>query len=307
MDIANNTSLLQPFTMYEPLQDIYAETAFYRQFAKHAHHHDYYQCMVITKGSCVHSMEDRKTLLQVHDAFILPPKISHVMEHPSANLEFYQLAIKESYFQNLVKSQSMLNSRHIKAISEQGIIQNRVSFHISLPPAEFHSVLSLMDCLKLELSLGDALNTSIIDNVTSSIFLIFNRVLGNMEDLQNKEIPHAQKYKNDSIETVLQFIDLNYARPLSAEILAKQSSMSRSMFFENFYRVVGQTPHRYITEKRIAAAKQLLLDTYMSESEISSCVGFRDLSTFHRNFIKICGCTPGQFRSRTKENASHEL
>lgn len=307
IDIKNGTLKEEPFSMYGSCRDVYAETAYYRHFSKHIHYHDYYQCMLINKGSCVHCVDSRRTLLQVHDAFILPPGIPHIMECPSPNLEFYQLAIKESYFQKLIKNPSLLNSYHIRSIVEQGEIQDHLSFHISLVPHEFHSVLSLMDCLKLELSVGDNLSDVIIENVICSILLIFNRVLMNMEALQNKKVDHLQKDRIDTINTILQYIDLNYSKPLTVEILAKQTSMSRTIFYENFCRLVGQSPHRYITEKRITAAKQLLQDTYMVESEIASCVGFRDLSTFHRNFIKICGCTPGQFRSQTKKSSSWEL
>lgn len=306
--MSDNKSIVQPFTMYGSSRNIYAETAFYRQFSKDIHCHDYYQCMIITKGSCVQRVDHQKTLLQVHDAFILPPNIPHVMDSPSNNLEFYQLAIQETFFHKLLRSQSMLKSRHIKAITEEGIIQNRLRFHISLTPVEYQSILSLMDCLILELSSPeDQHESSIVENITTSILMMFDRVLMNMDDLQKGHLDHLEKFRSDTIESILQYIDLNYAKPLKTEELAKQCSMSRSAFFENFYRVVGQSPHQYIVEKRISAAKQLLLDTYMTEAAIAACIGFRDLSTFHRNFVKICHCTPGQFRFRTKANASCEL
>lgn len=299
-------SVEQPFVMFEAHRDIYAETAMYRQFSGEIHHHDYYQCMVITQGICLHKVDDQEVVLQKHDAFILPPGISHIMYHPSENLEFYHLAVREPFFKKFLELPSMLNTRYMFETSGEGNTLKQLQQIVSLEPTDFHMVLSLLDCLILELSRMQDLSSAVVENVTETILLIFTRVLMR-QDYLKADAKNAQEKRINDISKCIRYIDLNYAKPISIELLAKQTALSRSAFYDSFCKLVGQSPHNYIVSKRIAAAQLLLIDTRMSISEVSCCVGFRDLATFHRNFSEICGCSPGQFRERAKKDACHMI
>lgn len=58
----------------------------------------------------------------------------------------------------------------------------------------------------------------------------------------------------------------------------------------------GTTPHRYLLQQRIEAAKQLLRRTGGSISEIGLDLGFADQCHFTRTFRRLTGTTPQRFK-----------
>lgn len=65
-----------------------------------------------------------------------------------------------------------------------------------------------------------------------------------------------------------------------------------------FYAQIGQTPHEYLNNLRIKAAKKLLSSRNRSNysiSEISAMVGFSDPCYFSRVFKKVTGYSPSKY------------
>lgn len=56
----------------------------------------------------------------------------------------------------------------------------------------------------------------------------------------------------------------------------------------------GLPPHRYLTGRRVDAARRLLLDG-MRPADVAAAVGFHDQSHLHRHFRKMLGTTPARF------------
>jgi AraC-like DNA-binding protein len=80
--------------------------------------------------------------------------------------------------------------------------------------------------------------------------------------------------------------------------LAGVAGLSRSHFARAFKESVGQPPHRYLMEKRVAAAADLVKDTDRKLADIAVELGFFDHSHFVRVFTRILGETPSAYRRR---------
>ena len=65
-----------------------------------------------------------------------------------------------------------------------------------------------------------------------------------------------------------------------------------------FRRYMGTTPYNYLVNFRITQAKELLVLTDHSVSEIAQKVGFGDASNFSTRFAKATGQSPLQYRKR---------
>ena len=72
--------------------------------------------------------------------------------------------------------------------------------------------------------------------------------------------------------------------------------MSKSYFLRLFRRYMGTTPYNYLVNFRITQAKELLVLTDHSVSEIAQEVGFGDASNFSTRFAKATGQSPLQYR-----------
>lgn len=84
---------------------------------------------------------------------------------------------------------------------------------------------------------------------------------------------------------------------LSLEMLASKAGLSPYYFLRLFASETGFTPHQYLINTRINAAKFLLRSPDIPVKDISVRTGFTSESTFCTCFKKNEGMTPGQYRS----------
>ena len=78
--------------------NIHVEKMLARPEAERWHVHDYYQCLLIARGSVVHRQGEQVQVLPRGGAFIMPPGCAHSMTDGSPDLEFYSLSFREALF-----------------------------------------------------------------------------------------------------------------------------------------------------------------------------------------------------------------
>jgi AraC family transcriptional regulator len=78
--------------------------------------------------------------------------------------------------------------------------------------------------------------------------------------------------------------------------LADACGVSASHFSQGFKRMVGCPPHQWLISQRVERAKELLLNTRQSLSEISFATGFADQSHFNRAFSRRVKMSPAAWR-----------
>jgi AraC-like DNA-binding protein len=90
-----------------------------------------------------------------------------------------------------------------------------------------------------------------------------------------------------------------HARPTeewTAEALALEVGMSRSVFAERFTSLVGQPPMHYLTLWRMHVAAQRLREGHGSVAQIAFAVGYESEAAFSRAFKRQFGAAPGIWR-----------
>ncbi|WP_176342606.1 helix-turn-helix domain-containing protein [Oceanibaculum nanhaiense] len=98
------------------------------------------------------------------------------------------------------------------------------------------------------------------------------------------------------LRRVVDYIEAHLADDISLSDLAGLAGLSTHHFGEAFKASTGTSPHRYLIERRILRAKELLLGAEQSIAEIAISVGFASHSHFTDNFRKLTGTTPSRFR-----------
>jgi AraC family transcriptional regulator len=78
--------------------------------------------------------------------------------------------------------------------------------------------------------------------------------------------------------------------------LADACGVSASHFSQAFKRTVGCPPHQWLIAQRVERAKELLLNTKQSLSDISLATGFTDQSHFTRAFSRRIKVSPAIWR-----------
>ena len=79
------------------------------------------------------------------------------------------------------------------------------------------------------------------------------------------------------------------------ESLASEIGMSRSVFFNQFKKLVHETPLSYLTNWRIRQAQKLLMMSNSNISEIAVSVGYQSEAAFNRIFKSKTGQTPAVY------------
>ncbi|MHC4096914.1 MAG: helix-turn-helix domain-containing protein [Planctomycetota bacterium] len=106
--------------------------------------------------------------------------------------------------------------------------------------------------------------------------------------------------KVTQIRPAINYIDANYDKPITLADIARISHLSVSRLAHIFKEQMGITIIDYLTSVRIERAKQLLLATEQSCTEICFQVGYNNQSYFSRTFKELVGMSPRQFRARNQ-------
>ncbi len=79
-------------------------------------------------------------------------------------------------------------------------------------------------------------------------------------------------------------------------VLAQECGMSVSHFARSFRSTFGISAHRWLSQRRIDTAKELMLTTTSPLVEIALESGFSDQAAFTRTFQQVVGASPGRWR-----------
>ena len=102
------------------------------------------------------------------------------------------------------------------------------------------------------------------------------------------------------VESVIALMRDDLRRALSLDKMAKTVNLSPSRLCFLFKAETGTPPARYLRTMRMRDAENLLVSTFLSVKEIMVRVGFSDESHFVRDFKRINGMTPTQYRRRSR-------
>jgi AraC-like DNA-binding protein len=99
-----------------------------------------------------------------------------------------------------------------------------------------------------------------------------------------------------AVERVITNMWDRYDEPLSLEEMADMAVFSRFYFSRVFRSITGTSPGRFLTAIRLYKAKNLLLETTMSVTDISYQVGYNSPGTFSSRFTRSVGISPARYR-----------
>lgn len=100
------------------------------------------------------------------------------------------------------------------------------------------------------------------------------------------------------LQRAREFIDGHQHESIDLDDIARQACFSRFHFLRLFRRAFGETPHRYLTQARLARARNLLVSSDLSVTEICFEVGFQSVGSFSTLFQRQLGHPPTRYRAR---------
>ena len=117
---------------------------------------------------------------------------------------------------------------------------------------------------------------------------------------QTGSLVHAKESSSSIISTVSQYIRDNINNELNRDELKKVAHLHPDYLSALFRQKTGLSISEYVTRERIREAKKLLLTSDFPIHEVAISTGFQNISYFSKQFKRLEGITPFQYRKNNR-------
>jgi YesN/AraC family two-component response regulator len=103
------------------------------------------------------------------------------------------------------------------------------------------------------------------------------------------------------MQALFDFIEANYHRPITLSEVAQSVGYSPAYLTSQVGNLTGRTVNRWIIERRMAAARDLLLQGDRTIEDIATTIGYQHTCHFSRQFRKYHGKAPNTWRTEKRQ------
>ena len=258
------------------------------------HHHDFYEIYFFLSGNVQYNIESRSYLLTPGDVLLISPMELHQPMFGSEHRAYERIVvwIDKQFLEGISGADRELARcfdttlpGHTNLLRPEGVNRQFLQF--------------LLEQLMAELAAEDAYR-----EVSALTYLAQTLISLNRLALRNEQV-EQMKTPDSTVYNILGYINDHYSDDLSLDWLANQFFISKYHLAREFQRLVGTSVYRYIVQKRLVMAKQMLSQG-MPSSEVYQQCGFGDYSNFYRAFRAEYQISPKEFVHRLKESAYRE-
>lgn len=254
------------------------------------HHHDFYECYLFISGDVTYLIEGKTYSLQSGDIILINSTELHqpIINNNDIPYERIVLWIDKVFLNNLSTDKTDL-ARCFEDSAKANVI--RVSFEMQ---QNIKVLLNKLLSLEKYFGIGSDLlyKTYIIELLIHLNMLLFQN--GVKLDVDIK--------KNNLIDGIIQYINNHTEDEITIDELSRQFYISKYHLLREFKKHSGTTIHKYIVQKKLIQAKELILKDIPITSVYKQC-GFGDYSNFFRAFKSEYGVTPKHFYGLMSKNS----
>ena len=255
------------------------------------HHHDFYEVYLFVSGNVNYIIGSRNYSLMPGDVLLISPMELHQpMFGPERQpYERYVLWIDKAFLQQF----ALVNQDLTRCFDPTSPSHTNL---IRLDSGSRQLLTYLFEQLIHEEQNGDY-----AADLYCSACLVQAMVLLNRLAEHASETPELGENANSVIYNVLEYINDHYHEDLSLDHLANRFFISKYHLSREFNRIVGTSVYRYIIQKRLVIAKQMLSEGIPSTAVYQHC-GFGDYSNFYRAFKSEYRISPKEFVTKLRED-----
>lgn len=174
---------------------------------------------------------------------------------------------------------------------------------IVITPEDFPSIYDKVKSLLLEikneyLSSSTSFSEVSIYSKTLEIITLIgrSRAAAGMET-PSPDAPRKQEEYIEKFIEICNYISAHCSDELNLEAMASMSGFSKFYFSRLFKQFTNVSFYKYVNQKRIEKAAEMLTEPNISITNVALSCGFESLSSFIRMFKIVKGCTPTEFRN----------
>ena len=137
----------------------------------------------------------------------------------------------------------------------------------------------------------EEMQTGYEESATAIAMLILTQIC---RAAHSGEAHHSQAEQPTLLTSSIEYIENNLSEPLTLDSVAAHFYISRSAVSKLFREEMDTSFHRFLTQRRLILAKQLISEGEGMERVAQLC-GFSDYSVFYKAFKKEYGLSPREF------------
>ncbi|MDR2103886.1 MAG: AraC family transcriptional regulator, partial [Treponema sp.] len=108
----------------------------------------------------------------------------------------------------------------------------------------------------------------------------------------------SEKEHDTIIQKIKSIIKQQLDKEISLRMISEKVGLNHQYLSALFKNRTGKNFSKYVTEKRIEKAKQLLQETNLKIYEIAELSGYHSIKHFTNAFRSMEGCSPSEFKNR---------
>ncbi|KAB8138857.1 AraC family transcriptional regulator [Gracilibacillus oryzae] len=266
----------------------------YIDFPKHSH--DYIEMNYVYHGEFNQKIADQPLLLKKGDILILNQYMEHELFACNKEDIIINFIIHPAFFDYILANLStgFIQSQMLQFLMNSMFSYNREGEFLYFPVASSKRVQELMEQLLTEM-----MNPSILSK-SKIKFLMGLLIIELMEQQNKKHTASKQSEKNHFLKTVFEYIEEHY-QEASLQKLADQLHQPAYWVSKQIKALTHQNFKDLVQEKRLLAARNLLLYTSLPMQAIAEEVGYENISYFYRLFKQKYGHTPKMYKKQLTE------
>lgn len=246
------------------------------------HYHDFHKLIWFISGEVEYHIEGKSYKLEPHDILLVNRgEIHKPFITAGTEYERYVFYISPDFLDEHSEGEDTLDLCFRMALKEQGNV-------IRLSPSESRTLFETVKLL-------DRAGKEEIYASRMYCRILFLKLLIELNRccISNPEVFHKMARYDKKVVEIIHYINENLASDLTIETLSDKFFLSKYHMMRKFKEETGYSMHQYILEKRILAARNLILEGSAATVASVEC-GFKDYSTFSRAYKKLLGQLPSE-------------
>ncbi|WP_406047846.1 AraC family transcriptional regulator [Kribbella sp. NBC_00889] len=240
------------------------------QFLIEPHQHPMWEIYLQLHGVTRWVADDASYLLQPGHLFAVPPGLVHHLAGRSGNHHFY-----------------------FAAIDLDPVVRRQPALTLGWPTTVVHREAG--EVAHAFAQLVRELTTRYEYNDTGLALAVDHLVLSVARAMAPTAAP--QLAMHPAVRTVKRLLEQEFHEHWTLRRLADRVGLAPSYLAELFADHLGQPPHRYLNERRIDRARQLLESSDLTITALALSLGFSSSQHFARVFRQLTNTTPSAYRS----------
>jgi AraC-like DNA-binding protein len=250
------------------------------------HAHDYETLIVGIAGSLEHFVDFKSTLVvSPLVSFIARGKVHRIITHPvKGEFNMWVIRFKSEFIAETVFHLYSTYHDNANQMIPDGTCFNRLDAICKLIDGEMGQIEP---------------DLAIVKHLLSALLMM-------IESERTKAIAESSTSedkitRNETFVNFLAILESNFYRPLGVDFYAEKLFMTSRNLNIICQNIVGQSVSELIETRKLTEAKNLLMTTNKSVSEIGFELGYNEKSYFSNVFKKKSGQTPTEFRDEMRK------